>query len=101
MYKRQVVELRPYAAERFRALVLLCDLALRRRDPRRALARADEALLIARAAGEPAPELYVRRAEALAAMGAPQAAAEALDRAIEGTTDPARRRALEAIRRGR
>lgn len=94
-----VVELRPHAAERLRALVLLCDLALRRRDPRRALARADEALLIARAAGEPAPELYVRRAEALAGMGAPQAADEALRRAIAETSDPARRRALEALRR--
>lgn len=96
-----VVELRPHVAERFRALVLLCDLALRRHDARRALARADEALLIARAAGEPAPELYVRRAEALAGLGAPQAAAEALDRAIEETRDPARRDALRALRQGR
>lgn len=95
-----VVELRPHVAERFRALVLLCDLALRRHDPRHALARVDEALLIARAAGEPAPELYVRRAEALAGLNAPQAAAEALDRAIQETQDPQRRSALRALRGG-
>jgi spermidine synthase len=96
-----VVELRPYVAERFRALVLLGDLALRRRDHRRALARVDEALGLAAAAGELAPELYVRRAEALAGLNAPQAAAEALDEAIRRTADPARRRALESLRHGR
>ena len=96
-----VVELRPYVAERFRALVLLGDLALRRRDHRRALARVDEALGLAAAAGEPAPELYVRRAEALAGLNAPQAAGEALDEAIRRTADPERRRALEALRHGR
>jgi hypothetical protein len=52
-------------AERFRALVLLGDLALRRRDGQRALARYTEALGLARQSGTPAPVLRARRAEAL------------------------------------
>lgn len=93
-----VIELRPHVTERFRALVTLGELALRRRDGQRAFARFDEALAIARAAGEPSPELHVRKAEALAMLGAPQAAAAELDQAIRSTRDPRRRRELEAIR---
>lgn len=96
-----VIELRPHVTERFRALVMLGELALFRRDGRRAFARYDEALAIARAAGEPSPELHVRKAEALAMLGAPQAAAAELDLAIRLTRDPRRRRELEAVRRPR
>ncbi len=94
------LELRPPDAERFRALVRLGDLALKRRDGQRALSRFEEALTLARASGEPAAELHVRMAEALAMLGAPTQAAEALDRAIRDTRDGRRREELEALRAG-
>ncbi len=95
------LELNPHASERFRALVSLGDLALRRHDGRRALDRFTAALAIARAQNQPAPELHVRMAEALAQMGAPDEAARELDQAIAETTSRARREALEALRYGR
>lgn len=76
-----VLELDPPAAERIRALVRLGDLALRRRDGRRALTRYSEAIVRAEEMGEAAPELRVRRAQALTVLGAPAQAAEELERA--------------------
>ena len=76
-----VLELAPPAAERIRALVRLGDLALRRRDGRRALTRYSEALVRAEELGEAAPEIRVRRARALTVLGAPAQAAEELERA--------------------
>lgn len=95
------LELNPHAAERFRALVSLGDLALRRHDGRRALDRFTAALAIARAQNQSSSELHVRMAEALAQMGAPDEAARELDRAIAETTSRSRREALEALRYGR
>ncbi len=94
------LELHPYATERFRALVSLGDLANRRRDGARAWARFTEALDVAQAAGQAAPELRVRRAEALAILGAREDAARELERAIAETPDPDRREALRRVLRG-
>ncbi len=93
-----VLELAPPPAERVRALVRLGDLALRRGDGQRALTRYTDALGRAEALGESAPEVRVRLAGALAALGAREQAAEEYDRALREARDPARRRALEAIR---
>lgn len=96
----EALALRPQVSERFRALVALGDLANRRRDGSRAWTRFSEALDIARAAGQPAPELHVRRAEALAIIGAPADAARELEIAIRETTDPARRMQLRRLLQG-
>ncbi|TAK27276.1 MAG: hypothetical protein EPO40_16765 [Myxococcaceae bacterium] len=96
----EALALRPQVSERFRALVALGDLANRRRDGSRAWTRFSEALDIARAAGQPAPELHVRRAEALAIIGAPAEAARELEIAIRETTDPARRMQLRRLLQG-
>lgn len=69
-----VLELNPHPSERFRTLVLLGELALRRRDGQRALARYTEALGLARQSGTPAPVLRARRAEALTLLGLHDAA---------------------------
>lgn len=91
------LELRPHESERFRALVALGDLANRRRDGARAWTRYTEALDIARAAGQPAPELHVRRAEAMAILGASADAARELEQAIRETADPERRQQLRRV----
>jgi len=96
----EALALRPQVSERFRALIALGDLANRRRDGSRAWTRFSEALDIARAAGQPAPELHVRRAEALAIIGAPAEAARELEIAIRETTDPARRMQLRRLLQG-
>jgi spermidine synthase len=96
----EALALRPHVSERFRALVALGDLASRRRDGSRAWTRYTEALDIARAAQQPAPELHVRRAEALAILGAQADAARELEAAIRETTDPARRMQLRALLQG-
>lgn len=96
----EALALRPQVSERFRALIALGDLANRRRDGSRAWTRYTEALDIARAAGQPAPELHVRRAEALAIIGAPADAARELEIAIRQTTDPARRMQLRRLLQG-
>ena len=93
----EALALRPHESERFRALVGLGDLANRRRDGSRAWTRYTEALDIARAAQQPAPELHVRRAEALAILGASADAARELEMAIRETVDPARREQLRAL----
>lgn len=96
----EALALRPHEAERFRALVALGDLARRRRDGSRAWTRYTEALDLARAAGQPAPELHVRRAEALVILGAQADAARELEAAIRETADPDRRMQLrEMLRR--
>lgn len=96
----EALALRPQVSERFRALVALGNLANHRRDGSRAWTRFSEALDIARAAGQPAPELHVRRAEALAIIGAPAEAARGLEIAIRETTDPARRMQLRRLLQG-
>ncbi len=93
-----VVELRPQVSERFRALVALGDLAANRRDGQRAYGWYVEALDIAHAAREPAPELHLRMAEALAILGARDEASRELDTAIRQTMDPGRRTELERLR---
>lgn len=95
-----VLELAPPVTERFRALVKLGDLAARRRDGQRALARYTEALAVARSTGEVAPELHVRMAETLAMLGAPAQAADELDQAIRSMSEGPRRRELERLRSG-
>ena len=96
----EALALRPHVSERFRALVALGDLASRRRDGSRAWTRYTEALDIARAAQQPAPELHVRRAEALAILGAQADAARELEAAIRETSDPARRMQLRELLQG-
>lgn len=73
-----VLELRSHEAERFRALVLLAGIAFQRRDAQRALARYDEAIRLAEAAGEAVPVLHARRAEVLHLLGAHDAAGAAM-----------------------
>jgi spermidine synthase len=94
------LELAPPPAERLRILVRLGDFALQRRDAQRALTRYTEALSVSQQAGAPASELYARQAEALAAMNAPQQAAEALSHAVATASSSDRRSELEALRRG-
>jgi len=69
-----VLELDPHPSERFRSLVLLGELALRRRDGQRALSRYTEALGMAEASGMPSPVLRARRAEAMHLLGLHEAA---------------------------
>ncbi|MDO9019422.1 MAG: hypothetical protein Q8S73_13070 [Deltaproteobacteria bacterium] len=96
----EALALRPHVSERFRALVALGDLANRRRDGSRAWTRYTEALDITRAAGQPAAELHVRRAEALAIIGAPEEAAREIAQAIRESTDPDRRQQLRRLLQG-
>jgi len=97
----EALALRPHVSERFRALVALGDLARRRHDGSRAWTRYTEALDITRAAGQPAPELHLRRAQALAVLGAQADAARELEVAISETTDPERRMAMRRMLLGR
>jgi tetratricopeptide (TPR) repeat protein len=94
-----VLELSPPTTERFRALLALGDLATRRRDGQRALARYQAALAIADAARESAPEVHVRLAAALSLLGAREQANEALARAAREAPSERRRREIEALRR--
>ncbi|MDB4931989.1 MAG: Spermidine synthase [Myxococcaceae bacterium] len=96
----EALALDPHVSERFRAMVALGELALRRRDGSRAWTRFTEALDLARAAGQPAPELHVRRAEALAILGASADATRELEQAIRESTDPARRQQLRRLLQG-
>ncbi|MEZ4406697.1 MAG: methyltransferase domain-containing protein [Polyangiales bacterium] len=93
-----VLELDPGSAERLRALVMLGDLANRRRDGARGFSRYTEAIALTQAAGQHAPELHVRRAESLAILGQRREAAAELDLAIRTTRDPSRRRELQRVR---
>ncbi len=95
---RNAIELRPAAAERFRADVVLGDMALARNDFRTAVREYGEALEIVRLAQAAAPELHVRMAQVLISLGdLPHARAE-LDRAVRDCTDPARLRDIERLR---
>jgi len=96
----EALALQPHVSERFRALVALGELANRRRDGSRAWTRYTEALDITRAAGQPAAELHVRRAEALAILGAPEEAAREIAQAIRESTDPDRRQQLRRLLQG-
>jgi spermidine synthase len=87
---RSALELRPGPAEQFRARVVLGDMALAREAFGPAAREYGAALEIARLAQAPAPELHVRMAQVLRALGdVPHARAE-LDRAIRECVDPAR-----------
>ncbi len=96
----EALALRPHVSERFRALVALGDLARRRHDGSRAWTRYTEALDITIAAGQPAPELHLRRAQALAVLGAQADAARELEVAIRETADPERRMELRRMFQG-
>ncbi len=96
----EALALRPHVSERFRALVALGDLARRRHDGSRAWTRYTEALDITTAAGQPAPELHLRRAQALAVLGAQADAARELEVAIRETADPERRMELRRMFQG-
>jgi predicted membrane-bound spermidine synthase/tetratricopeptide (TPR) repeat protein len=95
---RNAIELNPAAAERFRAHVVFGDMALSRNDLRNAARAYGEALDIARVARAEAPELHVRMADVLIALGdLPHARAE-LDRAVRDCSDPRRIREIEVLR---
>jgi spermidine synthase len=95
---RNATELNPGAAERFRAHVVLGDMALSRNDLRGAARAYGEALDIARVAHAEAPELHVRMADVLRALGDLSHARAELDRALRDCTDPRRIREIESMR---
>ncbi len=94
---RNATELRPAAAERFRAHVVLGDMALSHNDLRGAAQAYGEALEIVRAARAEAPELHVRMADVLISLGdLPHARAE-LERALRDCRDPRRIHQIEEL----
>lgn len=95
---RNALELRPSAAVRFRAQLVLGDMALARDDFAGAAQRYGEALEIARMSAAPAPELHVRMAQVLRALGDIRHARAELDRAARECSDPQRRREIEHAR---
>ncbi|MEI8255184.1 MAG: hypothetical protein WCJ30_05870 [Deltaproteobacteria bacterium] len=95
---RNAIELQPAAAERFRAEVVLGDMALARNDLRTAARQYGEALEIVRLAEAAAPELHVRMAQVLISLGDLVHAGAELDRAIRDCSDPVRLREIEILR---
>ena len=95
---RNVVELRPGAAELFRAHAVLGDMELSRNEFTGAVREYGAALEIARDTDSPAPELHARMAQVLAALGDAIHAQHEIDRAIRESTDPARVDAFRTMR---
>jgi tetratricopeptide (TPR) repeat protein len=96
---QSALELRPGLAERFRARVILGDLALARRDLAAAASEYGQALEIAQATGAHVPEIHLRMARVLMSLGDVSHARDELDRAVRECDEPVRRDQMEAMRR--
>lgn len=96
---RTALELRPAPAESFRAHVTLGDLALMRNALDVSAREYGAALEIARTVGAPAPELHVRMAQVLIALGDSVHARAELDRAVRECSNPRRQEEIMALRR--
>jgi len=92
------LEIAPGGAERFRANIVLGDMALARDDYATTAQRYGSALLIAQETSALVPELHVRMAQVLRRLGDNRNARAELDRAIRQSTNPHRIAEIRELR---